>query len=133
MAQAKRHLLAHRDDIAGRGAGAIKHRQVLAPLRHGLFEFKGDVEVFDDPGLPATGDEDHLLDPRLARFVHRVLDQWAVYDREQLLGHHLGRGQEAGAKTGNGENGFPDRLGRHELPSLLASGCLMSRVPCLAP
>ena len=47
----------------------------------------------------AAGDEDHLLDPGLARLLDRILDQRPVDDRQHLLGHRLGRGQEAGAEA----------------------------------
>jgi hypothetical protein len=114
VAKAERHLLAHRDHIAGHGAGAFEHGQVLAAFSHRLFEFEGDVEMFDNPGLAAPGNEDHLFDPRLARFVHRILDQRAVDHGEQFLGHHLGRRQEPRAKPGDREYGLTDRLGRHQ-------------------
>jgi hypothetical protein len=80
------------------------------PRRHRLFKFEGDVEMLDDPGLAAPGDEDHLLDPRLARFVHRILDQRAIDDRQQFLGDGLGRGKEPGAQPGDGKHGFADRV-----------------------
>ena len=73
--------------------------------------------MLDDRGLAAAGDEDHLLDPRLARLVDRVLDQRPVDDRQHFLGDRLGRGKETGAETGDGKHGFADRfagvMGRH--------------------
>ena len=110
MAQPQRHLLAHGDDIARRGAGGFEHREVLAALRHGGFEFEGDVEMLDDRSLAAAGDEDDLLDPRLARLVHRVLDQGTVDDRQQLLGDRLGRGKKPGSETGDGKHRLLDRF-----------------------
>src|SRR3546814_625530 len=77
---------------------------------HRLFEFEGDVEMILDRALAAPGDEDHLLDPRLARLVDRILDQRPVDDRQHLLRNRLGGGQEPGAETGNGKDGFADRL-----------------------
>ena len=72
--------------------------------------------------LAATGDEDHLLDPRLARFVHRILDQRTIDDRQQLLGDCLGRGQEAGAEPRDGKHGLADGLVRHGT-RLAGAGC----------
>jgi UTP-glucose-1-phosphate uridylyltransferase len=43
-------------------------------------------------------------------FVHRILDQRAIDDRQHFLGDRLGRRQEAGAEPRDGEDGFLDRL-----------------------
>ena len=48
------------------------------------------------------------LDPRLARLIHRILDQRPVDDRQQLLRDGLGGRQEAGAESRDGEHGFAD-------------------------
>src|SRR3546814_18954903 len=56
---------------AGTQPRRFEHRQVLAALGHRLFEFEGDVEMILDRALAAPGDEDHLFDSRLARFVDR--------------------------------------------------------------
>ena len=72
--------------------------------------------MLDDRGLAAAGDEDDLFDPRLARFVHRILDQRAVDDGQQFLGDRLGRGEETRAQPGDGKDGFLDRL-------VLVHGC----------
>src|SRR3546814_2199113 len=84
--------------------------QVLAAFGHRLFEFEGDVEMILDRALAAPGDEDHLLDPRFARFVDRILDQRPVDDGKHFLGDRLGRRQEARAEAGDGKDGFADRF-----------------------
>ncbi len=89
---------------------ASRMPHVLAAFAHRRLELVGDVEMLDDRGLAAPGDEDHLLDPRLARLVHRILDQRPVDDRQHLLGDRLGRGKEARAEPGDRENGFLDRF-----------------------
>ena len=58
--------------------------------------------------LAAAGDEDHLLDPGLARLLDRILDQRPVDDRQHLLGDRLGGGKEAGAEPGDREDGLAD-------------------------
>src|SRR3546814_10323974 len=63
-----------------------------------------------DRALAAPGDEDHLLDPRFARFVDRILDQRPVDDGKHFLGDRLGRRQEARAEAGDGKDGFADRF-----------------------
>ena len=71
-----------------------------------------DVEIVDQRGFAAAGHEDHLLDPRLARLVDRILDQRPVDDRQQLLRDGLGGGQQAGAEAGDREHGLAKLL-RH--------------------
>ena len=71
------------------------------------------VEVILDDALVAPGDEDEVLDPRLARLIHRILDQRPVHHGQHFLGHGLGGRKEPRAKTGNGKHGGADALG-HE-------------------
>jgi hypothetical protein len=59
-----------------------------------------------DGGFAATGDEDHLLDPGLARFINRILDQGAINHREHFLGQCLGRWQKPRAEPANREHCF---------------------------
>ena len=66
------------------------------------------VEMVLDDALVAAGDEDEMLDAGLARLVDHMLDQRPVDDRQHLLRHGLGGGQEAGAEAGDRENGFAD-------------------------
>src|SRR5690606_33126928 len=84
----------------------FEDRQVLAALGHRLFQLEGDVEMILDRALAPPGDEDHLLDPRLARFVDRILNEWPVDDGEHLLGYRLGGRQEARAEASDGKDGF---------------------------
>src|SRR3546814_1941741 len=63
-----------------------------------------------DRALAAPGDEDHLLDPRFARLVDGILDQRPVDDGQHFLGDRLGGRKEPGAETGDGKDGFADRL-----------------------
>jgi len=54
------------------------------------------------------GDEDEMLMPASLASSTTVLDQGLVDDGQHLLGHRLGGGQDAGAETGDGEDGFCD-------------------------
>ena len=63
-----------------------------------------------DHAFVSPGDEDEMLDAGLARFVDHVLDQRPVDDRQHFLRHGLGGRQEAGAETGDRENGFANRF-----------------------
>ena len=97
MAQAQRLLLAHIGAVAGAKPRGFQHRERLAALGHRLFQLERDVEMVLDRALAAPGDEDHLLDPRLARLIDRILDQRTIDDRQHFLGDCLGRGQKPGA------------------------------------
>ena len=110
VTQAERHLLAHGDEVARLDARGFEHVERLLAAAHRIFELVGLVEMLDDSGLAAAGDEDQFLDPGFARFVDRVLDQRAIDDRQHLLGNGLRGGQEPRAEPRNGEHGLADRL-----------------------
>ncbi len=57
--------------------------------------------------------------PAFQRLVDDVLDQRPVDHGQHFLGHGLGRGQEAGAETGDREYSFADF---HRGQSFQASG-----------
>ena len=63
-----------------------------------------------DHALVAAGDEDEMLDPRLARLVHHILQRRAVDDGQHLLRHGLGGGEESRAEAGDGEDSFAERI-----------------------
>jgi hypothetical protein len=74
--------------------------------------------------LVAAGDEDEMLDPRLAGLVHDVLDHRAVDDGQHFLRDRLGGGEEAGAETGDGKHSLADAwLRRCGLKSGLLTAC----------
>jgi len=66
-----------------------------------VFQLEGDVEMVLDRALAATGDEDHLLDPRLARLIYGIPDQRPIDDRQLFLGNGLGGRQKADAEPVN--------------------------------
>ena len=93
------------------GRATIRSGSRLLPFsRIVVSSSNADVEIVDQRGFPAAGDEDHLLDPRLARLVDRILDQRPVDDRQQFLRDRLGGGQQAGAEAGDGEHGLAELL-----------------------
>ena len=63
-----------------------------------------------DHALVAAGDEDEVLDPRLARLVDHILQRRPVDDGQHLLRHGLGGGEEAGAEAGHGKDRFAERI-----------------------
>ena len=78
--------------------------------------------------LAAAGDEDHLLDPRLARLLDGILDERPVDDRQHLLGDRLGGRKETGAEPGHREDGLADafharRLSGGRLPPETGPPC----------
>ena len=85
----------------------------LAALLQRRFQLERDVEMLHQPGLAAAGHHAELLDPRSPGFLHRILDQRLIDDRQHFLRRCLGRRQEAGSKASNGENSLTQRL--HEI------------------
>jgi hypothetical protein len=73
-----------------------------------VLEFVLAVEVVLDDALVAPGDEDEVFDAGRPGLVDHVLDHGSVDDRQHLLGHRLGRGQEPRTEAGDGEHGFAD-------------------------
>src|SRR5207237_7564249 len=82
----------------------------LAARHHRRFQLEGRVEMILERAFAAAGDEDHLLDPGLARLLYRILDERLVDDRKHLLRHRLGGGQDARPQAGDGEDGLADGL-----------------------
>jgi len=116
MAKAQRFLLTQEHRIARREPRSFQRGQILAAFALQGFAFEGHVEIIFDRALAAPGDEDHLLDPGLARFIHGILEQRAVDHRQQFLGHRLGRGQKARAQSRDRKNSFANRLVQVGLP-----------------
>ncbi len=112
VAEAERRLLAGE---AGRPGGRQVGHQgrvfgaLAAPLQR-VLELVGRIEMILDDALVAAGDENEMLDPRLARLVDDVLQDRPVDDGQHLLGDRLGRRQEAGAEAGDGKHGLADRF-----------------------
>ena len=108
VAETERRLLAGE---AGRaGGGQVGHQGGVfglfaAPLER-VLEFVVGVEMILDDALVAAGDEDEMLDPRLARLVDDILEDRPVDDGQHLLRNRLGRRQEAGAEASDGQHGF---------------------------
>jgi hypothetical protein len=66
--------------------------------------------VLDD-GLVAPGDEDEMLDARLACLIDNDWMSGRSTTVSISFRHRLGGGQKAGAKTGNGKDGLADGTG----------------------
>ena len=77
----------------------LERVEALARAAQRRLELEADVEIIDQRAFAAAGDEDHLLDPRLARFVDGILDQRPIDDRQHFLGDGLGRGEQARAEA----------------------------------
>ncbi|CAH0350895.1 hypothetical protein SPH9361_01330 [Sphingobium sp. CECT 9361] len=81
VAKAQRLLLTDEDSVTRSKARAFERRHILAAFALRRFEFERHVEMVLDRILPATGDEDHLLDACFDGFIDGILDQGAVDDR----------------------------------------------------
>ena len=75
-----------------------------------------------DRALAAAGDEDHLLDPGLARLVDRILDQRPVDHRQHFFRHRFSGRKKTCTKSCYRENGFANTLSHN----LFFIGCLNS-------
>ena len=117
VTEAERRLLAR--ETGGAGFGLVPRQNVLLGLlvaargQRGV-ELEHPVEMILDHALVASGDEDEMLDARFLGLVDHVLDQRLVDDGQHFLRHRLGGGQDAGAETGDREDGFTDFHGMSE-------------------
>ena len=92
----------------------IASRSFLPRDLQQVLQLEADVEVVFDGGLAAAGHDDDVLNARVHRLLHPVLDDGLVHDRQHLLGLRLGGGKESRAQPRGGENGFAN-FGRHLL------------------
>ena len=107
MAQPQRLLLADIGDVDHVRDAADDRQQVLLAARfQQVFQLEADVEMIFDGGFAAAGDDDDVLNARVERLLHAVLDNGLVHDGQHLFGLGLGGGKEAGAKPGGWENCF---------------------------
>jgi hypothetical protein len=74
------------------------------------------IEMILDRDLVAAGHEHEFVDAGGEAFLDGVLDQRPVDHRQHLLGHRLGRRQEARAQAGDRQDGFTDALGHDGRP-----------------
>ncbi|MNN07741.1 hypothetical protein D3C81_1205720 [compost metagenome] len=97
MTQAKRLGLGdeHRTHALGQHMPNQLQLFQLAGALQLLLQLVGFVEVVSHRMLVAIGDEHQRVATRLDCFIHRVLDQRPVNDRQHLLGNGLGRGQKS--------------------------------------
>ena len=72
----------------------------LAGLCQLFFQLRATVEVILDDALVAAQNDEDIGDAGTHSFFHQILDGGLVHDGQHALGHGLGSGQHAGAKTG---------------------------------
>ena len=112
MAKAHRHLLAGEAGLPRRRLQPLQAGKllVLAALCQRVIELELDIEMVLDDRLVAAGHEDEMLDARLARLIHHILDDRPVDDGQHLLGNSLGGREEPRAETGDRENCLANSL-----------------------
>jgi len=103
-----RFLLANKTHIAWLGQNSVQPPELvgLSLCEQRVLELKGAVEIVLDRSLAAPCDEDELLDTRSARFIHSILNERAIDDRQQLLRHRLGDGKESCPEASDREDGL---------------------------
>ena len=94
----------------GRSCRSSVYRFVSSTLRERRLELVGDIEMVCDHALVAAGDEDEMLDPRLACLVDHILQRRPVDDGQHLLRHRLGGGEESRAEAGHGKDSLAERI-----------------------
>lgn len=100
-------------DLAGVGKTAVFDQManamqvaLLVTALNLLFQLVADIEMIFQGTLAAPGYHGDFMQASLQGFFHPVLDQRLVHHRQHLLGHGLGRRQEARAITGGGKQAF---------------------------
>jgi hypothetical protein len=96
-------------DVGGRVDGGEPVGVTLLLQRR--LELRRPVEEVLDRGLVAAGDHEHLAQVGARGLLDDVLQRRAVDHRQQLLGHGLGRRQEAGAQPGHRDDRLAGRSG----------------------
>ena len=81
-------------------------QRMLTGLVEERLEFGIEVEVVLDRALAPAGDDQDVLDAALDRFVDHELKDRRVDDRQHLLGHGLGCGEESRPHAGGGDDGL---------------------------
>ena len=93
MAQPQRLLLPDIRDVDHVGDFPHHLQQIgFALLLQNRFQLEADVEMILDGVFAATGDDDDVVHPRGQRFLHAVLNDRLVHQRQHFLGLRLGRG-----------------------------------------
>ena len=80
--------------------------QVACRAPRERLELHRDVEMILDGVLAAPGHEDDVVDARGDCFLHAVLDDRLVYQRQHLFRLRLGGGEETSTEAGGGKDGF---------------------------
>ena len=110
VSEAERLALAHVGELDHlRDLADLGELLLLAALLEKAFELDVDVEVVLDGVLAAAGDDDDVVDAGGDGFLDAVLNDRLVDEDQHLLRLRLGGGQEAGAESGGGKDGFANR------------------------
>jgi len=107
IAQAQLHFL---PDVMDLGVLAdVAHlfdQLVLARFLQERLKFLVVIKVVLDGRLAAAGDDQNIIDAAGDGLFNDKLQHRRIDDRQHLLGHRLGRRQEARAHSGGGDEGF---------------------------
>ncbi|KAG1315362.1 hypothetical protein G6F63_016122 [Rhizopus arrhizus] len=112
MPQAQCFGLGHEDRTHALRKNVADQLQLflLAGALELLFQLVGLVEIVGDCMLVAVGDEHQRIAAGLDGFIHGVLDQRPINDRQHLLRHGLGCWQKTRPQPCHRENRFADSL-----------------------
>src|ERR1019366_7427258 len=108
-------LLAHVGHADQIGNAADDGQQLLLFARlQQVFQLEADIEMVLDGALAAARYHDDVLNARVDRLLHPILDDRLVHDGQHFFGLRLGGGKKAGAEPGGRENSFSN-FSRHLL------------------
>ena len=107
MTKSQRFFLPDRHDL-GHFGNTSKHLDHfwLAAIGEHLLQLGRVIEMIFDAILATAGDEDDLLDTRIHRFLHDVLNRWDIDDRQKFFRYGLCRGEKASSQTRHGYDCF---------------------------
>ena len=109
MAQTQRLLLTHKQDVGHIGdAQTLLQHLFLAGLCQLFLQFGAAVKMILNNALVAAQNDQDIGNTGADGLLHQILDGGLIHDGQHSLGHCLGSGQYAGAKTRSRNNGFGD-------------------------
>ena len=134
MTQTQRFLLAHEQDVGHiSNAQTLLQHLFLAGLCQLFLQLGAAVKVILNNALVAAQNDQDIGNAGANGLLHQILDGGLIHDGQHSLGHCLGGGQYAGAKTRSRNNGFGDFF-HNDSPmfsSYARRTALFSRIPIL--
>ena len=85
------------------GATSFTRQQAPLGLGHAVWCAR---DIVGDDALVSPGNENEVLEARLACLIHDILQRRPIDDGQHFLRHRLGGREKSGPETGNRQDGF---------------------------